>query len=56
MIAKCERYHEFGVPYCWVIDPVAKRAWEAHAGQAATEQTERLTVGELSAALNEIFY
>ena len=28
LFVKCLRYRDFGVPYCWVIDPVAKRAWE----------------------------
>jgi Uma2 family endonuclease len=30
MLAKCTRYHDFGVPFCWVVDPVAMRAWEYH--------------------------
>jgi Uma2 family endonuclease len=21
MLAKCEQYHAWGVPYCWMIDP-----------------------------------
>jgi Uma2 family endonuclease len=28
MLAKCERYRDFGVPFCWVVDPVGRRAWE----------------------------
>ena len=28
LFAKCQRYRRFGVPYCWVIDPDTKRAWE----------------------------
>jgi Uma2 family endonuclease len=30
LFAKCELYHSWGVPYCWVVDPIAKRAWEYH--------------------------
>jgi hypothetical protein len=30
MLAKCQRYHGYGVPFCWVIDPVSCRAWEYH--------------------------
>jgi Uma2 family endonuclease len=30
MLAKCNRYRVFGVPFCWVIDPVSYRAWEYH--------------------------
>jgi Uma2 family endonuclease len=28
LFAKCEEYHKWGVPYCWVIDPERKIAWE----------------------------
>jgi Uma2 family endonuclease len=30
--AKCDEYHAWGVPYCWVLDPVKQTAWEYHAG------------------------
>ena len=30
-LAKCEEYHTWGVPYCWVIDPVRQTGWEYHA-------------------------
>jgi Uma2 family endonuclease len=30
MLAKCERYRAFGVPFCGVVDPVSRRAWEYH--------------------------
>ena len=26
MLAKCEEYHAWGVPFCWVIDPVKRTA------------------------------
>jgi Uma2 family endonuclease len=55
MLAKCERYHEFGVAYCWVIDPVNKRAWEYHSGSTQREQTASLSAGELSISLDELF-
>ncbi len=32
ILAKCEEYHAWGVPFCWVIDPVKKAAWEYHLG------------------------
>ena len=31
MFAKCLRYRDFGVPYCWVVDPDGRRAWEMSA-------------------------
>lgn len=55
MLAKCERYHEFGVPYCWVIEPVKRRAWENHAGKAPEEQTALLSAGGLAISLAELF-
>ena len=30
MLGKCQKYHAWGVPYCWVIDPVKRTAWEYH--------------------------
>ena len=31
MLTKCPRYIEFGVQFCWVVDPVRGRACEHHA-------------------------
>ncbi len=55
MLAKCERYHEFGVPFCWVIDPVNHRAWEYRAGAAPAEQRSALKAADLSVSLSELF-
>ena len=30
-LAKCEEYHAWGVPHCWVIDPVKQTGWEYNA-------------------------
>jgi hypothetical protein len=32
MLVKCEKYHAWGVPYFWVIDPDKHNAWEYHSG------------------------
>ncbi len=32
LLSKREGYHIWGVPYCWVIDPVKRTAWEYHSG------------------------
>ena len=32
LLAKCEQYHSWGVPFCWVIDPVKRVAWEYPSG------------------------
>jgi Uma2 family endonuclease len=56
-LAKCEQYHTWGVPFCWVIDPEKQTAWQYHAGN----QPERvqsggtLTAGELSVRLEDLF-
>jgi len=55
MLAKCERYHEFGVPFCRVIDPVSKRGREYHSGSAHLEQTISLSAGDLNISLSELF-
>jgi Uma2 family endonuclease len=54
---KCEHYHEWGVPFCWVIDPQKLKAWQYHAG-GEPERVERggvLRAGELIVSLEELF-
>jgi Uma2 family endonuclease len=57
ILAKCEQYHAWGVPFCWVIDPEKRTAWQYHSG-GEPEHAERggtLTAGELSVHLEELF-
>ena len=54
MLAKCERYHDFGVPFCWVVDPVGRRTWEYHRHTEAREVTEALT-GPCVLPLSDLF-
>ena len=53
--AKCEEYHTWGVPFCWVIDPVKKSAWEYHAASEPERVSEALHAGELCVNLDELF-
>lgn len=55
--AKCEEYHAWGVPYCWVLDPVKQTAWEyhAHCDPARIEHGGTLRASKLSASLDEVF-
>jgi Uma2 family endonuclease len=56
-LAKCEHYHAWGVPFCWVIDPEKRTAWQYHAG-GEPQRLERdgvLKAGELSISLEELF-
>lgn len=55
MLSKCEEYHAWGVPYCWVIDPMKRTAWEYHGGLEPVRVPEALSAGELRLALKELF-
>lgn len=55
LFVKCEMYHEWGDEFCWVVDPVAKRAWTYHAGTAAAVEVFDALTGPMTLALAEIF-
>jgi len=55
MLAKCEEYHGWGVPFCWVIDPIKRTAWEYHSEEEPTRVTETIRAGEFSVSLKELF-
>jgi Uma2 family endonuclease len=55
MLGKCEEYHAWGVPFCWVIDPVKRSAWEYHNGAEPVRAAGALRAGELSVELEELF-
>jgi len=54
-LTKCEEYHAWGVPFCWVIDPVKRTAWEYHAASEPVRVNETLKAGELSVRLSDLF-
>ena len=56
-IAKCEEYHAWGVPFCWIVDPEEKKCWEYHAGGQPNQISDdgHLTAQELSLSLADIF-
>ena len=56
-VAKCEEYHAWGVPFCWIVDPEDKRCWEYHAGERPHEISDdgHLTAQELSLSVTNIF-
>ena len=54
-LAKCEEYHAWGVPFCWVIDPVKQTAWEYHAAAEPVRVNETLRAVEYSVDLAELF-
>jgi Uma2 family endonuclease len=55
MLAKCEEYHAWGVPFCWVVDPVKRTAWEYHSASDPVRATTTIHAGELSVNLEELF-
>src|SRR5215471_17366357 len=48
MLAKCEQYQAWGVPYCWVIDPDKRTAWEYHREGEPMKISDTLRAGELA--------
>ena len=55
MLAKCEEYHAWGVPFCWVIDPVKRAAWEYHSAAEPVRVTSALHADKFSLSLEELF-
>lgn len=57
MLAKCEEFHAWGAPYCWVIDPVRQIAWEYHAnsGPVTINRSDTLRAGEISISMEDLF-
>jgi Uma2 family endonuclease len=53
--AKCETYHEWGVPYCWVLDPEKRRAWIYNKGDEPRRADEALEAGDIRFALAEVW-
>ena len=56
-LAKCEEYHAWGVPFCWVIDPEKQTAWQYNSGSDPENLSRAgaLTAGVLSVRLEELF-
>jgi Uma2 family endonuclease len=57
LLAKCEEYHAWGVPYCWVVDPEKRTAWQYHSGGEPEHiaHAGTLSAGQLSIRLEELF-
>jgi Uma2 family endonuclease len=57
LFGKCEEYHRWGVPYCWVIDPERAIAWEYFPNDLEPRRAEgELTAGPIRLALAEVFW
>jgi Uma2 family endonuclease len=57
LFAKCETYHAWGVPFCWVVDPIGKLAWEYHrdAPVRLLSEGDSLSAGEIQIGVSEVF-
>jgi Uma2 family endonuclease len=55
-LAKCEEYHAWGVPFCWVIDPIKRSAWEYHSAGEPERASTALRAGEVAVNLAELFF
>jgi Uma2 family endonuclease len=56
LFAKCEEYHRWGVPYCWVIDPDHKVAWEYFPNDFEPRKVrDAITAGSIQLLLSDVF-
>jgi len=53
--AKCEEYHEWGVPYCWVFDPEKQTAWHYHKGADPEPIRDIVRACDVRIALAQLF-
>jgi Uma2 family endonuclease len=54
---KCVRYLRWGVPYCWIIDPVKRLAWQIEADELPSEipADGSLRAGDIEVKLTDLF-
>lgn len=57
LFGKCEEYHKWGVPYCWVFDPERKVAWEYFRDDIEPRKLDGSTIsaGPIALALSDVF-
>jgi len=57
LFGKCEEYHKWGVPYCWVIDPERKIAWEYFPDDSEPRKVEKaITAGPIRMGFRDLFW
>jgi Uma2 family endonuclease len=57
LFGKCEEYHKWGVPYCWVIDPERKIAWEYFPSDVEPRKVkEALTAGPIQMGFEDLLW
>jgi hypothetical protein len=55
MLAKCEEYHAWGLPFYRVIDPDKRAAWKYHSGAEPVRAIASVLAGEFTVNLKELF-
>jgi Uma2 family endonuclease len=57
LFAKCELYHAWGVPHCWVIDPLGKATWEYHRDSTVNSLADNgvLRANEIEISVADLF-
>ena len=57
ILTKFDDFHDWGVPFCWLFDPEAERAWTYHLGSDLYDVTtqESIAAGEIRLSVMEIF-
>ena len=57
LFRKCSRYHAWGVPHCWVIDPQSKACFEYHGGNdfILADDNGELAAGDIRIPVSDIF-
>lgn len=55
MFQKGERYHDWGVPHCWIIDPQKRKAWTYPRNGEPAEAAGEISAGEIVLSIAEIF-
>lgn len=56
LLGKCEEYHRWGVPTCWIIDPEHRIAWEYCPNDVEPRKAaQSLQAGRIEISLESIF-
>lgn len=53
--AKLERYHAWGTPFCWLIDPDRRACWTYHKGETPIQVQHSIAAGDIHLPVAEIF-
>ena len=57
LLAKCEDYHQWGVPHCWIVDPERRIAWiyDRETDWVKLNEAGTLVAGEIEIPITELF-